>query len=1155
MAIQRRNSSFIIGFEALKQSIERQNSQEKVKLEKQIGKDKVTVDKKSKSTALADSERFRSMKEHIIPLDELVSSLESDLVLGLTEDQARQKLTTVGPNKLSEKKALPWYCMFLKTMFGWFSDLLWAGSILCILAYGLSPENGISNLILGLVLASVVFLTACFTFYQEAKSSAIMAGFKNMIPPVVIVIRGGKEKEIESAMLVPGDIVKLKDGAKIPADLRITEANNLKVDNSSLTGESEPLDRKVECTNENSPLETKNLAFFGTSAASGTGKGIIIMTGDRTVIGSIAKLTNESENGETTLSIEIARFVKLISTIAISFGVFFFVAGFIIGYNIVVNMVNAIGIIVANVPEGLLITVTVCLTITAKTMASKKVLVKNLQSVETLGSTTCICSDKTGTLTENKMTIVALWYDLQPRDVINYERRTEVENLGYKIHDTTLKMMQYCATLNNKTKWNFEPGKSALENENGERLPEEEVERVIKEYKEKIQTQPIKTWPVMSGDASEAAMIKFFHPIRDIDEMRKAYPVLVRNDVKGEIPFNSAYKYAVTIHERVDFAPSGHENDCVLFMKGAPEQIWQRCDYIMVNGEPIKIQKEHKDEFALANRKYGGQGRRVLGYAMYWLPFELYGPDYVFDGALKDGPNFPLTGLTFLGLTALEDPPKLRVKEAVEECCTAGIKVVMVTGDQPLTATAIARQVSIITVPKTANEIAEERGVHFLEVLDESDAVVVHGEELNKFVEEDKNLPLENQRLAIFLKKKEVVFARTSPAQKFMIVECSQKIGHIVAVTGDGVNDSPAIKKADIGIAMAIVGSDVAKDAADMLLMDDNFASIVDGVEEGRKIFDNLGKSIAYALTPNIPELTPFLALVIFQIPVPLSPVLMLVICLGTDMWPSISLAYEYPELDIMSRKPRDASVDHLVRGNLITFSYIQMGCFQSMAGFFAYFTVMYDYGFAPGTLWFFALSTDGTQPGPNDVYNPNDKYKGNTMVGTSNDGAQVNWGYTDDAKYDLRVWFYKINDWPACRYPQDVSRVTGYPVCYNVEALAYAQSSYFFAVVVCQWSNIIIVKTKRGSIFYHGLRNWVSIHGAAFETVLALFLGFVPGLDFAFGSRSNHFLHFFIPAFPFFIYIITYEELRKYAIRYQTAKNKAQQTGKIGWFERNTLY
>lgn len=1156
MAIRRVNSSFVIGFEKLKQQIELSENSDKYRKEHiGKGKDKAAKSKKDKDFIASDTEAFRSMTEHIVPLDQLSGSLETDLSRGLTEQQANNKLNVMGPNKLTEKKSLPCYCMFLKTLVGWFCLLLWAGSFLCLIAYGLTP-NDPSNLYLGIVLSCVVILSSCFTFYQESKSSAIMAGFKNMIPPVTIAIRDGKEKEMESSFLVPGDIVLLKTGAKIPADVRILESSNLKVDNSSLTGESEPQERKVECTNQKNPLETKNLAFFGTSIFQGSGKGIVISTGDRTVIGCIAKLANVGESNETTLGKEISRFIKIISVIAFSFGIIFFIAGLLIGYDIVTNMVNTIGIIVANVPEGLMITVTISLTITAKKMAEKKVLVKNLQSVETLGSTTCICSDKTGTLTENKMTIVALWYDLKPREVINYERREDVEDLGYNFRDKTFNYMLHCATLNNKTKWNFMPDQKLLKDKSGNQLPEDESEEIIKAYKDKIVSQSIKTWPVMGGDASETAMIKFFHPIRDIDELREKYPIAFRQGLRGEIPFNSANKYAITIHEPMDFAPPEHEEDCLLLMKGAPEQIWERCEKIMIDGEEVYKNDDHESSFRSTNKLYGGQGRRVLGYAMMWLPCDFYGKDYVFDPARKEGPNFPLTGLTFIGLSALEDPPKMRVKEAVESCHFAGIKVVMVTGDQPLTATAIARQVSIITVPKTVNEIAEEKGVSIFQVLDESDAVAVHGEELSKYVEEDKDLPFLEQRFTMLLHKKEIVFARTSPAQKFMIVDYSQKLGHIVAVTGDGVNDSPAINKADIGIAMAIVGSDVAKDAADMLLMDDNFASIVDGVEEGRKIFDNLGKSIAYALTPNIPELLPFLALVIFQIPVPLSPVLMIVICLGTDMWPAISLAYEYPELDIMFRKPRNAQTDHLVTMKLICFSYAIMGAFQTMAGFMVYFTVMYDYGFLPKTLWFLALSKEGTRPKVTDIYDPNHMYNGNTNVGNPDyDGVAVDWTTTKDAAYDLRIWFYKIKDWNECQYPGDKSSINNYNVCYTTEALKFAQFAYFLGIIVAQWANVIVVKTKRVSILHHGLRNKISWHGILFETLLGIFIAFTPGLDTGLGGRKIHFLHFFFPALPIFILIIAYEEIRKFIIRYQTEKNNELGTGKIGWVERTTVY
>jgi sodium/potassium-transporting ATPase subunit alpha len=479
----------------------------------------------------------------------------------------------------------------------------------------------------------------------------------------------------------------------------------------------------------------------------------------------------------------------------------------------------------------------------------------------------------------------------------------------------------------------------------------------------------------------------------------------------------------------------------------------------------------------------------------------------------------------------------------------------MVTGDQPLTATAIARQVSIITEAKTCNEIADEKGLHFSEVLDESDAVVVHGLELSKFVEEDKDLPFEEQRLTLFLQKKEVVFARTSPAQKYMIVDCAQKLKHIVAVTGDGVNDSPAIKKADIGIAMAIVGSDVAKDAADMLLMDDNFASIVDGVREGRKVFDNLKKSIAYTLASNIPELAPFLSLVIFQIPLPLSTVLILCIDLGTDIVPAVSLAYEDPELDIMNHKPRNALDEHLVSGKLLMNAYMVIGVFQTMAGYLAYFVVLYDYGMPPWNLFFLGLSTKGTKPGDDDVYNKHSKYKGNSKVGTSNDGVQVDYISTNDAKWDLRIWYWYIDTWKECRFPDDVSPVSGERVCYSTEALKYAQYSFFLAIVGVQWVNLIIVKTKRLSIVHHGLRNIVSFYGFLSETVITLIIGFTPGIDVSLGGRPLHFLHWYFPSFPIIILIFCYDEVRKMIIRYQAKKRKENGIEKLDWVELNTLY
>ncbi|CAG9331214.1 unnamed protein product [Blepharisma stoltei] len=1154
-SIRRTSSSFIIGFQQIKDQLKLKEEAEKyVKAEeaKKYPEKAVPSGKGRDKTeeAIKHSEEFRAMTEHKITLDELANNLETDFQNGLTEEKAHLKLGVSGENKLSEKQGLPWYIRFLKQLTGFFSLLLWAGAILCFIAYAISGSDP-SNIYLGLALIVTVLATGIFSYYQEEKSAAIMAGFKNMIPPKCTVIRNGTKKEIESAKIVPGDIVAVKQGGKIPGDMRIIESNNMKVDNSTLTGESEPLSRSEKCTNEKNPLETENLAFFGTMCSSGEGKGVIIFTGDRTVMGRIAGLAITTEAEQTTLNKEITRFIKIISVVAIILGAVFFGLGFALKYAVVANIINTIGIIVANVPEGLLAEVTVALSLTAKRMAEKNVLVKNLEAVETLGATTCVCSDKTGTLTENKMRVVSLWYDKKIRDVANYEDKNK--ELGYDVENQTFIMMMRCAILNSKAQFNFEVPDIMLMDKKGNFFPKEEAQKIKDKYKKDLLGKSVELWPTIGGDASEIALIKFFNPIENISQLREKYPVLVRSGVKAEITFNSANKYAVTLHEPTDWNPSEHKKDCILFMKGAPEQLWERCSTVFINGKALPLSEEWRKEFDTANKAFGSRGQRVLGFAFLWLKDSEYASDFVFEPHQEGGPNFPLNGLTFIGLAVLMDPPRKKVKEAVNSAHEAGIKVIMVTGDQPLTAAAIARQVGIITQPKTVNDLVDE-GIEWDKALELSDAIVIHGDMLTKAHIEDSGLPFGEQRIAKWLSKKEIVFARTSPAQKYMIVDANQQLKHIVAVTGDGVNDSPAIKKADIGIAMGIVGSDVAKDAADMLLIDDNFASIIQGVEQGRVIFDNLKRTIAYVLASNIPEILPFLAFVIFQIPLPLTTILMLAIDLGTDMVPAVALAYEKPELDVMKRKPRNAEKDHLMTYQLLFFAYTQTGMIEACAGFMAYFTTLYQFGFKPQTLWYFALADTGTKPSSSDIYDPNTQYKGNTHIGISKyEGKKVDYITNSDGKYDLRIWFYNYSesDWAECQYSGLKSPITDHKICYTSEAVHYAQCAFFIGIVCVQWANIHIVRTKVTSLIDQGLDNWFVNAGMVFETFIALLICYVPGLNSALGGRPLPSLLWGFPAVPFFILLILYDETRKFLLR----QERKRHPGRKGWIEKNTFY
>ena len=1150
---KRSSQSFIITqVEKYKQDWENTH-QKKPEDEKQKtkakGKDKM-------GEALQQAEDVKNLVVHIQDLESFKRSVDlPDEKKGLSSEGAQKKHETDGPNKLTEKAGTPWYIVFIKQMTGFFSLLLWFGAILCFIGYSLDSSDN-SNLYLGIVLAVVVFLTGCFSFYQESKSAAAMAKFKDMAPPKCNVIRDGEIKEIDIVFLVVGDVVMIKEGDKIPADLRIIESNDMKVNNSSLTGESILLTRKTEPEQEGTnPLEAENLAFFGTDCRGGSGVGVVFNIGDKTVIGTIADLASSAETEETPIKKEIDRFVKLISVVAIVLGVTFFVFGIIYGYDIITNLVFAIGIIVANVPEGLLATVTVSLTLTAKRMAQKKVLVKNLEAVETLGSTTCICSDKTGTLTQNVMTVTKLFYDQKVQNA-----DPDSGDIEYNKDDKSFQLLMKIGLLNNKSFFDYSlPDKRKVPESQRKKMAVEEIKR-IEEGEQKIYEQEELAKPpskrTTGGNASEGALLKFFSDIESKSSME------VKHVCVGEVPFNSTNKFSVTIHAPSKNNPKGHEDEHLLLIKGAPERIFEMSDYVSTEGRLEPKDQSHADNFEKANFVFGSQGMRVLGFAYMFLPVSEYPPDFKFN--TKQGEeNFPLRGFNFLGNIALWDPPRKGVKEAVNQCHTAGIKVIMVTGDQEVTATAIAREVNIIPRSKTANELYNEYVENcekenlplektLEDFLDSSESLVVHGNILGKAFDEDLQLPEEERgkKLSRWLQQKYLVFCRTTPSQKLIIVEGCQKNKHIVAVTGDGVNDSPAIKKADIGIAMNIVGSDVAKDAADMLLMDDNFASIEKGIEEGRLIFDNLKKSIAYTLSSNIPEIGPFISLIVLGLPLPLSTVLILCVDLGTDMIPAISLAYENPELDIMKRNPRNAERDHLVNSRLISFSYLQIGVIQCLAGFYTYFVVMYDYGFPPSTLLFLALDEDGNEPASGDKYNPQAENKGNSNYNEG--GEQLNWIGTEHNDIDLRVWFHDFDedDWVDCKYDHE-SDISDFKVCYSTEALKFAQTAYFVSIVIVQWADILICKTRKLSLRQQGMKNLMLDFGLFSETALAVLLCYVPPLNIGLGTRPLRLLHFGFPALPFFIIIFFYDEIRKFLIRRYNNKNN----GQAGWIERNTYW
>ncbi|XP_019852322.1 PREDICTED: sodium/potassium-transporting ATPase subunit alpha-1-like isoform X2 [Amphimedon queenslandica] len=980
------------------------------------------------------------MDSHMIPLETLLDRLNTNVEEGLSEDYAAAVLERDGPNALTPPRQTPEIIKFLKQLFGGFAALLWAGAFLCIVSFIAQVVQGsteFDNLYLGISLIVVVIITGIFSYYQEAKSASIMKTFSKLVPQTAVVKRGGRLYPLSADELVVGDIIDVKAGDRLPADIRLIKSSGFKVDNSALTGESDPLLRVPDSCDEN-PLETKNLAFFSTNAVEGTCTGIVVNTGDRTVMGRIATLTSTIKQEKTPIAIELHHFIMIITSVAIVLGVTFFAICFILGYEWIDAVLFLIAIIVANVPEGLLATVTVCLTLTAQRMKIKNCLVRNLEAVETLGSTSVICSDKTGTLTQNRMTVAHMWYDGKVFGA-NTDETPNNPLITRREMTPTWNHLSNIIGLCNRAYFK--------ENQTGLNILDKEC----------------------IGDASESALLKCY-------ELEVGSALVLRNKYikKSEIPFNSTNKFQVSVHD--DPETDGH----LLVMKGAPERILSRCTTYLLDGEEMPVTNDFSKDFNDAYMELGGMGERVLGFCMLQLPGETFPKGFEFN---NEEVNFPLEGLCFVGLVSMLDPPRSNVPLAVSKCRTAGIKVIMVTGDHPITAKAIAKSVGIISEGSlTPEDVAEAETITINEIrANQAKAIVVHGSKLADMNNDEVDGVLNNYN--------EIVFARTSPTQKLRIVEGCRRAGWVVAVTGDGVNDAPALRRANIGVAMGITGSDVSKQAADMILLDDNFASIVTGVEEGRLIFDNLKKSIAYTLTSNIPEITPFLIFILASVPLPLGIVTILFIDLGTDLVPAVSLAYEKAESNIMERKPRDAKRDKLVNNRLISMTYGQIGMIQALAGFFTYFVIMGENGFLPLTLL----------------------------------GLRSDWD-----NRDLHVTDSYGQDW-------------GYGPRKQLEYTCH--TGFFVSIIIVQWADLIICKTRLNSLFQQGFKNHYLTFGLIFETTLAVFLAYCPGLENLrfYGLRFEWW--FVVVAFSLLIFI--YDEIRKLLIR----RNPG------GWVEKETYY
>ena len=805
---------------------------------------------------------------------------------GLSADEAHSRLKEYGPNKLAEAKKKSPLIKLLKNFTHLMAILLWVGGIVGIIAK--MPQ-------LTIAIWMVNVINGLFSFWQEFRAEKATDALKKLLPTYTRVLRDGTEQKILAEELVPGDVMLLAEGENISADCRLVEQAVMRTNQSTLTGESRPVAKIADAVHQEgiTYTEVPNIVFAGTSVATGTGKAVVLTTGMNTEFGKIAHLTQEMKEELSPLQIEMKNVTRIVTVIAVLVGVVFFIMSILLaGITVAESFIFGMGMIVAFVPEGLLPTVTLALAMGTQRMAKRHALIKKLSAVETLGCTTVICTDKTGTLTQNEMTVRNLWTPTNLRKAnvpTEIGRVLSVTGTGYEpsgeikseddrkvtSEDEELNLLITAANLCNNSR--------LIPPENGEKG----------------------RWQIL-GDPTEGCLRALVNKAQlTMTEIESNYPRI------HEIPFDSQRKRMATIHlpEASPLAGSSKAvimKNRIAFVKGAPKEVLDLCGTVLSGGTEISLSREESDEIMKVNDQFARDGLRVLAVAQRILPETIleYTPDTVEEK------------LTFLGLIAMMDPPRPEVADAVEKCHTAGIRIIMITGDYGLTAESIARRVGIV------------RG---------DNPRIITGFDLNN---------LDDDQLKDALKD-EVIFARVAPENKLRVVSALQDLGNIVAVTGDGVNDAPALKKANIGVAMGLTGSDVAKEAASMILTDDNFASIVNAIEEGRAVYANIKKFTTYIFTSNTPEAVPFIlfAFSAGRIPIALNVMHVLSVDLGTDIVPALALGAEPPEPGMMSRPPRNLN-EHVIDSGMLKRAYLILGSVQSLMTMIAFYYIYWTNGY-----------------------------------------------------------------------------------------------------------------------------------------------------------------------------------------------------------------
>ena len=968
--------------------------------------------KSAPSTTRPDVEEVRY---HLMSLPEVLAALGTRDG-GLSDAEADALVLKNGANVLTPPERIGIVHRYCRNLFSAFSLLMIVSGILCYIITGINTQTSgsldVQTLALACVLVGVSLLVSGFQTYMEDASDNLMEALRRLQAEDAWVFRAGQLKRIPSANMVIGDIVKVQIGEKVPADMRLIEVTDLKVNNASLTGENSDVKCSTVVPPDTRLVEAKNIVRSGCNFTNGNGVGVVFATGDNTLFGQIAKSATTAEKPDTLMRREVSRLIVIMAVIGTTFALAFGGAAFGTGQTWAAALVITVGLFVANIPEGLLPQITLALTITARRMFERNVIVTNLEIIETLGAVSVICSDKTGTLTLNRMTVV------------------------HVIHDMLIHMTAAAPVMPTDTVRPVEAARPAVAAIMRGIALNSEATFAVRDGTD------VTKWEV-KGDASESAMLKFTHCSVDTDVLRKNHKRL------AVIPFNARNKYMASVNQ---LSLPGERPRQLVSLKGAAERVLQRCSMMQTDSGEVPLTEEMREDLNKQLLSLAERGERCLGFAHLTLEMP---EDFVFN-ADDEERNFPITGLVFLGMIAMVDPPRPTVPQAVADCHRAGIHVIMVTGDHPVTAMAISRSLGLVTLPAMSTAPPGETDFSGY-------AAVVTGEAMEKLSDAEWDRVLQCG---------EHVFARTLPEQKQQLVKRLSAIGHIVAMTGDGVNDAPALKAAHVGVGMGS-GTAVAKEAAQIIVCDDDFGSVVVGIREGRQIFENLKKACCYVLTHLGPEMIPYILNFALMMPQAIETIVILIIDLGTEMFPGICLAYEEAEERVMDIPPRKAD-DHLVCARAVVQGYGFIGgVIETFFCYWAFIWTFADFGFSfrsiilgpsAGYRGLFSALTEVQQNNFRDICMSNAKYQ------ATNPG-----GCATAVGMELFLAHFST-------------------------VVSHAESAFFFALVELQVIHIFCRRSQTVSLFSPSQTfNWRMVPSVMFSVAFACFFVYCPGVNAAF--------------------------------------------------------